>query len=614
MQNARRRTRKAAVLFLAAFLMCLAGYFIPGLSLDASAAATPTSLGFAEHGIKAYDDGWIYQAGGKGQTNSNGKRVSDCAGLLYAYFSDLGVGGCAGGASSQVRNNCSFHGDNNEPLGIPRIHGLAITAPDYVEPASGIYGHIGIYIGNGEVVDNSDYGVNMRLGKVSENYTWNAWHLFDNGMRYPVNGWYSMNGKMYHYSNYQYDININIDGYQIGADGVAYDSSGHPVVPNPTLVNDGFVSASTVANFLKSLGYSGQDSTYELIYGDSKPNDNFSHNGKITGNGVRVRSAASLSSSTLTTLSKNTLIRIEEEVTGDTVSDNGKTSSLWYKITTAGGVSGYVTALYAERTSGNGGTDIVDPPAGAPEAPEVLVSDGYVYLVTSSSDADIYYTTDNSTPTSGSTPYTGALYLLGRTYKAVAVRDGRTSPVTTATVLTNGAVFSDFTRDDWFFEIVDKAVNYNLLSGKGDGLFAPNAQITRAEFVMVMANLSGVNLSGYTNPGFADVPKGEWYAGAVAWAEQNSIISGFEDNTFRPGEQITREQMCVILANFANLTKDENSPLFADDTSIGSWAKDAVYACRDAGLVSGKGENRFEPRKNTTRAEAATVAVNYYFL
>lgn len=598
MQNARRRTRKAAVLFLAAFLMCLAGYFIPGLSLDASAAATPTSLGFAEHGIKAYDDGWIYVYAGKGESVTvNGKptRQSDCAGLIYAYFKDTqGTGtSCQGGASSQVRLNTVMTG--YDLTNMPRIHGLTITMPDPYDAAYP-YSHVGIYIGNGKVVDNSEPGVNMLMGSVLSGRGWTEWHLFDCGMQYPSNGWYEMDGSMYHYTNYQYDVNTTVDGYQIGSDGVALGAS-----PSSGLTNSGYVSASTVAAYLEENGYEPSDPSGSM-------------NGKITGNGVRVRSAASLSSSTLTTLSKNTLIRIEEEVSGDTVSDNGKTSSLWYKITTAGGVSGYVTALYAERTSGNGGTDIVDPPAGAPEAPEVLVSDGYVYLVTSSSDADIYYTTDNSTPTSGSTPYTGALYLLGRTYKAVAVRDGRTSPVTTATVLTNGAVFSDFTRDDWFFEIVDKAVNYNLLSGKGDGVFAPNAQITRAEFVMVMANLSGVNLSGYTNPGFADVPKGEWYAGAVAWAEQNSIISGFEDNTFRPGEQITREQMCVILANFANLTKDENSPLFADDASIGSWAKDAVYACRDAGLVSGKGENRFEPRKNTTRAEAATVAVNYYFL
>ena len=77
-----------------------------------------------------------------------GVRGTDCAGLLYSYYSDCGVSGCAGGATSQVRQNTVFSGPVS--LGLPRIHGLALTNS---EP--GGYSHIGIYIGNNESCDNS---------------------------------------------------------------------------------------------------------------------------------------------------------------------------------------------------------------------------------------------------------------------------------------------------------------------------------------------------------------------------------------------------------------------------------------------------------------------------
>ena len=78
-------------------------------------------------------------------------------------------------------------------------------------------------------MDNSTYGVNMRRQAISENSSWNAWHLFDNGLRYPTNGWYSMNRAIYHYTDYQYDVDTQVDGYQIGSDGVAYGEDGAPI-------------------------------------------------------------------------------------------------------------------------------------------------------------------------------------------------------------------------------------------------------------------------------------------------------------------------------------------------------------------------------------------------
>ena len=136
------------------------------LRLPAQAAGAPTSLGLAEHGLMAYRDNWQYVYGGKGaDTDGDGLRESDCAGLIYAYFSDQGaLGSCQGGVSSQVRVNCVFSGDLDELYGIPRIHGLVVTVPNYNGDTT--YSHIGIYLGNNMAADNSDYGTNMRYGPV----------------------------------------------------------------------------------------------------------------------------------------------------------------------------------------------------------------------------------------------------------------------------------------------------------------------------------------------------------------------------------------------------------------------------------------------------------------
>ena len=371
------------------------------LRLPAQAAGAPTSLGLAEHGLMAYRDNWQYVYGGKGaDTDGDGLRESDCAGLIYAYFSDQGaLGNCQGGVSSQVRANCVFSGDLDELYGIPRIHGLVVTVPNYNGDTT--YSHIGIYLGNNMAADNSDYGTNMRYGPVVDGGRgWTAWHVFDNGLVYPSNGWYEFDGALYHYSNCQYDVDTVVDGITIGSDGIALAADGSQLVPgaegSPALSSE-YVSATTVADALRSLGYDGEDNTQDIIDGgDDVPSDS-EFNGLVTGNGVRLRSEPTTSSDTVATLYRDTQVKVMETVTGQEITAEGIISDQWDHGETASGSIGYVSSIYVKMES---------PLA----APTFSVEDGRL-LISAPENCDIRYTTDGTHPTADSSLYTGPLAL-----------------------------------------------------------------------------------------------------------------------------------------------------------------------------------------------------------
>ena len=597
MKHLAKPTRRPAALLLAVAILFTA---FCALRLPAQAAGTPTSLGLAEHGIMAYEDDWQYVYGGKGETNSEGVRGSDCAGLIYSYFKDLGAeAGCCAGATSQVNYNCVFSGDVDELYGIPRIHGLVITMPDYNDPATGIYSHIGIYIGNNMATDNSDYGVNMIMDQVvGSGRGWTAWHVFDNGTQYPSTGWYEFNGSLYHYTNCQYDVDTTVDGFTIGSDGIALGSDGSPLSPDSTeapALSQEYVSASTVAQQLKSLGYSGKDSTQDLVFGDDVPADD-QLNGLVTANGVRLRKEPSTQSAQVATLSKDDKVQIVEMVSGEELTAEGTTTDQWYSVITARGLEGYVFALYVEKEA-------------SLDAPVFSLSDSGDLLITAGEGCDIRYTTDGTQPTGESTPYTGPLTLSG-TYRAVAVQEEWTSPMATITYA-GGKLYTDFTSEDWYFTTVDQAVALGLFSGDGTQ-FSPTKLITRGEFAAALANLAGVDTSAYAGTNsYSDVGD-SWYNGAVNWVTSQGIMSGMGDGTFRPTDPITREQLCVAIANYGGLTYEGGAGAFADDSSIASWAKDAVYACKSLGIISGMGYNTFAPKDNSQRSHACSIILKAY--
>lgn len=189
--------------------------------------------------------------------------------------------------------------------------------------------------------------------------------------------------------------------------------------------------------------------------------------------------------------------------------------------------------------------------------------------------------------------------------------EATTQPETpTAPTQTSIDSFSDVSPDDWFYDAGTFVIEQGLFSGVSETEFAPNANMSRSMLVTVLFRMADQPQSGES--GFADVPKDEWYAGAVAWASENGIVSGSGNNEFTPNREITREETAVILYKFAkaqglSLSASGDLSTFADGNEISTWAGEAMRWAISTGLISGKGNGILDPKGNATRAENAVI-------
>lgn len=171
--------------------------------------------------------------------------------------------------------------------------------------------------------------------------------------------------------------------------------------------------------------------------------------------------------------------------------------------------------------------------------------------------------------------------------------------------------FTDITGH-WAADNILFAASRGLLSGTSDTTFSPDTGMTRGMFVTALGRLAGINPDSYQTGKFTDVKADAYYAPYVNWAAQTGIVEGVTATTFAPDTNINREQMAVIMKNYAaklgyDLPQTLKAVTFADNTQISSWAKDAVKSMQQAGILAGKNENKFDPKGTATRAEVATV-------
>lgn len=138
--------------------------------------------------------------------------------------------------------------------------------------------------------------------------------------------------------------------------------------------------------------------------------------------------------------------------------------------------------------------------------------------------------------------------------------------------------------------------------------------MTRGMFVTVLGRMENIDPTQADASGFMDVPEDAYYAGYVGWAARSGIVAGVSDSVFEPERGISRQEICTIVHRYL-VWKDVSlqtvpSAQFADDAQIAEWAKESVYVCRSAGIVSGVGDNHFAPNVAARRCEAALIFKN----
>ena len=345
-------------------------------------------------------------------------------------------------------------------------------------------------------------------------------------------------------------------------------------------------------------------------------------------------------------ITKDTTIKVMGQANGMTQS---QTATFSYKI----GKTYTITA-----SAGKGGS--ISPTGGT----SVLETTSKTFTITANAGYKIGGVTVNGTSVGAVATYTFSNISAGHTISAsfVEIVD---------------IPFTDVKSNEWYTSAINHVYKNGLFSGTSTTTFTPAGTMTRAMFVTVMGRMAGQsstlgsnvgivtgsdvrirkepntdcevlgttkkytavevlgtsgdwykiqlnNITGYIRNDyvnvygrtFTDLPDGQYFTPYVQWAFLSGIAGGTTATTFSPTSNITREEMCVIMYNYAEkydkkLSTANSKVTFGDDASISANAKTAVYAMQQAGVISGYTDGRFIPKNTATRAEVAQIFKNF---
>lgn len=182
--------------------------------------------------------------------------------------------------------------------------------------------------------------------------------------------------------------------------------------------------------------------------------------------------------------------------------------------------------------------------------------------------------------------------------------------------------FTDVSRSDWYYQFVDYVTSKGYFNGVADKTFAPADNMTRAMFVTVLFRFHGAK-GDRSQSAFTDVAPGEWYTDAINWAAANRIVDGVGNGKFAPNDPITRAQMCTMIERYLDLYRKAwkvtlpetgSVSVMVDENAIPAYALAAVKQCQRHGLVNGFEDGTFRPNDLSTRAQVAAVIYRMSYL
>ena len=174
--------------------------------------------------------------------------------------------------------------------------------------------------------------------------------------------------------------------------------------------------------------------------------------------------------------------------------------------------------------------------------------------------------------------------------------------------------FTD-TAGHWGAASIDFVTARGMFTGTSDATFSPDAKLTRGMIVQVLYQFDGADPWSGGNA-FDDVAADAWYADAVGWAAAQGIVAGYGNDSFGPEDNITREQMVMILYNYAkskgyDVSGSADLSRFSDHADVNGYGIQALGWAVNAGLITGVGGNKLAPQATATRAEVAAVLMRF---
>lgn len=171
--------------------------------------------------------------------------------------------------------------------------------------------------------------------------------------------------------------------------------------------------------------------------------------------------------------------------------------------------------------------------------------------------------------------------------------------------------FHDVTNRDWYYDDVLYAYINGLMDGISMTSFGADQNTTRGQVVTILWRLTGEPRATKRNP-FTDVSSSQYYYDAISWAYDAGVVDGFDAYTFKPDQNVTREQLAAILyryAKYMNLSTSGSAYLakYRDADKIANWAYDAMAWANYRGLINGTSATRIDPKGYATRAQIAAI-------
>lgn len=177
--------------------------------------------------------------------------------------------------------------------------------------------------------------------------------------------------------------------------------------------------------------------------------------------------------------------------------------------------------------------------------------------------------------------------------------------------------FIDTSENSWYYEAVAYVYQEGLMTGKDETTFAPDENLARAQFAVILHRMNGTPEMTY-DARFPDVEAGIWYTDAILWASEQRIVTGYSDTgCFGPADNINREQMATMMYRYAqskgyDVSRRADFSEFADAGKVSAYADEAMQWAVGNGIISGKDNGTvLDPQGNATRAECATIMMRF---